>query len=903
MTRVDELSWCIIGPRNSAYGKDAVKKSKQKSKRLSVYANLANKRKTKKDASQRRRAEYLATLPKHPVKRFLYRMHPKRVFAYWFSKRGALMALKIAGVSILVMVLFVGGLFAYFRKDLDKIRPGEIAKRVQTTVTKYYDRNDKLLWEDKGTGNYRLVVDSDQLSDHLKHATVAIEDKDYYKHSGVSISGLTRAMISNASGKQVQGGSTLTQQLVKQVFFADEAGDRSISGIPRKIKETILAIEIERMYDKDQILTLYLNESPYGGRRNGAESAAQTYFGKTAKDLSIAEAALLASIPQNPSVFNPYNTDGNEALINRQHTVIRYMAEQKYITQKEADEAIAQPILDNILPLTEQLDDIKAPHFVLMVRSQLEKELGEAIVGRGGLTVKTTLDLDIQNKLEEQTTAFFNSGAPDRARISNTASVVEDTQTGQIVAMMGSRDFNYPGFGQDNAATAYVQPGSSIKPFVFAELFKNKGEGKQNYGSGSVLRDENIDRIYGAQLRNWDNRFMGNITIRQGLALSRNTPAVKAMYISGVEETVNGIRSIGNKSYCKPEEAAGGYFLSSAIGSCGSLATDLTNAYSTLSRMGVYKPVSSVLEVKNSQGDILQKWKDEGEETLDPQIAYIINDILADQGASAALHGRGATATPGVKTSVKTGTSDKDSKPKDLWIASYSPVLAMTIWLGNSDTSAIASVNSAYAMPVVRGVMQYAHQEVYAKDGRWNSDMWYSKPSGVQQVGKELYPSWWNKNQGKSNEKMTFDKVSRKKATDCTPAGAKIEIDVTKSTDPITKSDVYTASDGYDASAEDDAHSCDDARPSISDVQVNGSGGSYVISFNVSKGKFNLSTVDVTVDGRSVKSESVNANGGAITVPVAVSGSGNKPITVTLQDEGFYSVSRNSSINLSGNGN
>ncbi len=809
------------------------------------------------------------------------------------------MALKIAGVSILLMVLFVGGLFAYFRKDLDKIRPGEISKRVQTTVTKYYDRNDKLLWEDKGTGDYRLVVDSDQLSKYLKDATVALEDKDYYKHGGISITGLARAVVTNASGGQVQGGSTLTQQLVKQVFFAEDAGKRGLNGIPRKIKEVILAIEIERMYDKDQILALYLNESPYGGRRNGAESAAQTYFGKSAKDLTLAEAALLAAIPQNPTVFNPYNTDGNEALISRQQTALRYMAEQGYITQKEADDAIAYPVLDGLRPLTEQLENIKAPHFVLMVRSQLEKELGEAVVGRGGLTVKTSLDLDIQNKLEEQVSAFFNSGTPERNGISNTASTVEDTQTGQIVAMVGSRDFNYPGFGQDNAATAFIQPGSSIKPFVFAELFKDKGDGKQNYGSGTVLRDENVDKIYGAKLYNWDSRFMGNLTIRRSLALSRNTTAVKAMYISGVEPTVETIRAIGNESYCKQEEAAtGGLFLSSAIGSCGSKEVDLTNAYATLGRMGVYKPSTSVIEVKNSQGDVLKKWKDESKEVLDPQIAYILNDILADQTASAALHGYGATSVPGVKTSVKTGTSDKDQKPKDLWISSYSPALTMTIWLGNSDTSNIRSSTSSLAMPVVRGVMQYAHQEIYAKDGRWNSNMWYTKPSGIQQVGSELYPSWWNKNQGKSKAKLTFDKVSKNKATDCTPSNARIELEVTKSTDPVTKSEVYIAPDGYDASKNDDVHSCGDAQPVIDLIDVEKTGGSYTVKFNVSPGKFKLTSVDIVVGGKTIKSgESVSANGGTVTAQVSGSGlSGVQTVTVNLSDEGMYSVSRSATF-------
>ena len=868
---------------------------------MSVYANLAHKRKTKKDVSARKRAEYLATLPKQPVKRLLYRLQPKRLAAYWFSKRGLFMALKIAGVAILIGIIFVGGLFAYFRKDLDKIRPGEIAKRVQTTVTEYYDRNDKLLWEDKGTDNYKLVVESDQLSEHLKHATVAIEDKDYYKHNGISVSGLMRAAISNAAGGQVQGGSTLTQQLVKQVFFAEDASKRGLDGIPRKIKEVILAIEVERMYNKDQILTLYLNESPYGGRRNGAESAAQTYFAKNAKDLTVAEAALLASIPQNPSYFNPYNTVGNEALIERQHTVIAYMAEQGYITQNEADEAKAYPILDSIRPESDQLKNIKAPHFVLMVRSQLEQELGKAVVGRGGLTVKTTLDLDIQNKLEAETKSFFDSGIPAASQISNTAATVEDTQTGQLVAMVGSRSFDYPGFGQDNAATAFIQPGSTIKPFVYAQLFKDKGEGQQNYGSGSVLRDENIDKLYGAKLRNWDNAFMGNLTIRSSLALSRNIPAVKAMYISGTEDTIAGIREMGNTGYCEPEETSnGGVFLSSAIGACGSKEIDLVNAYGTLSRMGVQKPTSTILEVKNSQGEVLKKWKDESKEVLDPQIAYIINDILADQGASSRLHGFGATAVPGVRTSVKTGTSDRDSKPKDLWIASYSPVLAMGLWLGNSDTSIIGNVNSALGMPIVRGVMEYAHKAVYAKDSRWNANMWYTRPSGIQQVGGELYPSWWNKSQGRTNAKLTFDRVSKKRAIECTPDAARIEIDVVKSIDPITKSEVFTAPDGYDASREDDAHNCSDKKPSIGEISGTGSNGSYTIKVNVQKGTFDLAAVDILLNGKSVKSESIGGSGGTVTATVTVSSSGTQNVTVNVRDQGYYTVSKNGSFNATG---
>lgn len=888
-----------VSPKKAVQAaKSAVKKRSSSAKHLSVYANLANKRKLKKDKQSRERAEYLASLPKHPVKRFFYRLHPKRVAKYWFSKRGAMMLLKVTSVTIAVFALLVIGAFAYFRKDLDKIRPGEIAKRVQTTVTKYYDRNGVLLWEDKGTGNYRLVVESDQISQHLKHATVAIEDKDFYNHHGVSISGLMRAALTNARGGQVQGGSTLTQQLIKQVFFAEEASERSLKGIPRKIKEMILAIEVERMYNKDQILTLYLNESPYGGRRNGAESASQTYFRKSAKDLTLAEAALLAGIPQNPSHFNPYNPAGHKALIARQHTVLDYMAEQGYVTQKEAEEAKKYPILDNIHPQIEQTEGIKAPHFVLMVRSQLEKELGKGVVGKGGLTVKTTLDWRIQEKLEQEVKAFFDSGRPRVVGATNTAASLEDVQTGQIVALVGSRDFAYPGYGQDNAADAFIQPGSTVKPFVFAHLFENQGGDKQNYGSGSVLSDEAIDRIYGAKLHNHDRRFMGNLTIRQSLALSRNTPAVKAMYIAGggvATPTVEYIRKAGNADYCLPEQNAGGYGLSSAIGGCGARQIQLLNAYGTLGRSGVHKPSSSVLEVANSSGEVLKRWKDSAERVVDPQAAYIVNDILADQAAARGLHG-GATSIPGIRASFKTGTSDKAGMAKDLWIASYTPSLAMVIWLGNSDTSIVRTTDSSAAMPVVRSVMSFAHREVYAKEGKWNPNMWYTRPSGIQQVGRELYPSWWNKSQGQSTMKMTFDRVSKKKATQCTPDAAREEIEVTKVMDPITKKEVITAPDGYDAKADDDVHNCGDAKPRVGGITVSkNSDGSHVIEVAAINGKFNLATIDISVDGRSVKSGALSATGGTERATVRV-GSGSHTVTVTIRDEAYYTATGSTTL-------
>ncbi len=879
----------------SKSGNESKKEVKQKSTRkLSVYSNLSQNRKTKKDIESRRRAEYLATLPKHPVKRFFYRLHPKRFWAYWFSKRGMFMALKVAGVSILLIALLVGGLFAYFRKDLDQIRPGEIDKRVQTTVTTYLDRNGQVLWEDKGDGNYKLVVKSDELSDNLKKATVAIEDRDFFQHSGVSFTGTIRATYVNFTGGAVQGGSTLTQQLVKQVFFADESSDRSFGGIPRKIKELILAVEIERMYDKDQILTLYLNESPYGGRRNGAESGAQTYFGKSAKDLTLAEASLLAAIPNNPAVYDPYNVEGHAGLISRQHKVLTDMKDVGYITQAQYDEAIKVPILDSILPQENQFAGIKAPHFVQMVRSQLEQELGKTTVGRGGLTVKTTLDLRIQNKTEEAISDMFGSYVPVDAGFTNGAATVEDSQTGQIVALVGSRDFNWAGFGQDNAATAYIQPGSSVKPLVFSELFQQKPDGQQNYGSGTILVDEPIDQIYGAKLQNADRTYRGAVSIRTSLATSRNVPAVKAMSINENAKkgsTLSTIRDLGATSYCTvgDDRNAG---LALAIGGCGLKQVDLVNAYASIARGGVYKPQTSVLEVKNSEGEVLKKWSDvEGKRIIDPQSAYIVTDILTDANASAALGNYAAKNIPGVKTATKTGTSDKGGNAKDLWMFSYSPALTMGVWLGNPDTTILKKGTSSIGSPIVAKVMEFAHKEVYAPEGKWKSGDWFAQPEGIQKNGKEVYPSWWNKTQGQANAKLTFDKVSKKKATTCTPPGAKVELSVVKTTDPVTKKDAYSnVPDGYNANADDDIHACSDVAPSISSVSVTGTEGNWKITVSTAQGN------PFTLDGSSLAGTAHGAaltftkTGTTYTAPYTGSATPTGNTTLTLTDSGFYAA-------------
>lgn len=880
--------------------------AKPRSKGVQVYTNLVARHKAKKDRRSRQKAEYLATLPKHPALRALYRLHPRRVFGYLFSREGAIMMAKVAGVGCLLLVLMIGALFAYYRRELDAIRPSELAKRVNTTVSRYYDRNGVLLWEDKGAEDYRLVIESNQIPENMKEATIAIEDRDFYKHKGISVTGIARAAINNFRGDSVQGGSTLTQQLVKQVFLADEAQERGVKGIPRKIKETILAIEVERMYNKDQILTLYLNMSSYGGRRNGVESAAQTYFGKPAKDLTLAEAALLASIPQRPGYYNPYyalgDSEARESLLNRQHTTLDYMVEQGFITKKQASEAKQVAVLNTVQPESEQFKDIKAPHFVQMVKRQLESELGAATVGNGGLTVKTTLDYRMQQIVDEEMDGLFTSGDPGRSGFTNAAATAVDAPTGQILAMRGSRDYNYPGFGEINMATSYLQPGSSIKPFVYSELFKQKAG--VNYGAGSILSDEPLPQsVYRTDgktpLQNFDGKFRGAIPIRNALGESRNVPAVKAILVNGLQPTINTIHDMGNKAYCTQEVAGP----SAAIGTCSVLQTEHANAYATLARGGVYKPVAAVLEVKNAEGTVIKKWTDSSKQVIDPQIAYIINDILTDDAARSATFGRGAAGfnVPGVKTGTKTGTTNmtlpnNTIAAKDLWMMSYSPKIALGIWVGNNTPAPLRTSHSSILGRYTGKMMERLHKNVEQPDGTWKPGEWFTSPAGVQKLAvngrTDLFPSWFNKSNSSNGtvDKVTFDRISKKKATDCTPESTKVVIEVVKTTDPVTKKETITVPDGYDINASDDVHTCSDAdKPFIQSIKSDKKGNTYTITVDVSS-RYPIESVAVQFPDGTTQ----NAAGNGTTTysfTFQATGSVSGSVNVTVTDNAGYSTS------------
>ncbi len=834
----------------------------KKNKSLNTYSSLVYKSRVRADKKSRKRAEELAELPKEPVKRFFARLHPKRVCRFIFSWRGVKAFLKFCAACILIGIICLGGLFLYYKKDLEAIRLDEL--QVAETVNTYLDRNGEILWEDKGDGDYRLVVDGSEISTYMRQATVAIEDRNFYSHIGIDIWGLTRAAFSTLTGKGVQGGSTLTQQLIKQVYFSDEAKDRGLTGIPRKIKEAILAVELEKMYDKEQIITMYLNESPYGGRRNGVESASQTYFGKSSKDLTLAEAALLAAIPNNPAVLNPYNEYGHEMLIWRQQYTLDVMAELGYITAEEAAAAKEVDILAEIQPdNSNQYENIRAPHFVLEVKALLEEKYGMKTMRAGGFTIKTTLDIHAQEMAESAVAVgaemMRSNGSDDIAL----ASV--DVETGQVIAMVGSSDWNAPVYGQVNAATALVEPGSTIKPILdYGPLFMQRTG--TNYGPGSVLKDENIDNIYCAgysgacRLRNSTGAFYGNVTIRQALGNSLNIPAVKALYINSIENSLEVAHQLGDWSYCDGNTYAG---LSMAIGSgCNVKIVEHANAYASIARGGVYKELAYVLEVKNSSGDILESWQDtEGTRVYDEQVAYMVANILGDASARSIVFGSQATSygfrIPNVWTGTKTGTTTttNSSQTKDSLIASFSPAVATIVWNGNHDGSALYNSSNSLVRRVVHNYMSDVHLNLYEQEGRWTRNQEPVQPAGIQKLtinGRtDIWPSWYSsKNSGVTNIKLVFNKYTHTLATECTKAEYKITVDATKSLDPITKQEVWYVPEPYQREVEDD---CTYVPPTVNVYPAAGANASGGVRIVITKGSSELTEYTVTVNGTVVE--------------------------------------------------
>ena len=836
-----------------------VKKTRSRRK-LKLYSNLSTRHQSKKDAAARKRAEDLATLPKEPVKRFFARLHPKRVFKWWFSWRGQKTILKVTAAIVLICIIGIGGLFLYYKKDIEGLKLDEI--NISDTVNTYLDRNGTVLWKDTGSDNYRLVVKDEDIPDYMRWAPIAIEDRNFYDHIGVDFGALIRATFSTLGGHGVQGGSTLTQQLIKQVYFADEAQSENRGGIARKIKELILAIELERMYSKDEILTMYLNQSPYGGRRNGVESAARTYFGKAAKDLDLAESALLAAIPNNPGVYNPYNEYGHEGLLQRQRYTLDIMAEMGFITKEEAEAAKSVNILDRILPESSQYSDILAPHFVLEVRKQLEDKYGISTMRAGGWTIKTSLDYRAQKIAED---AVATGAAYTYVNHSDDIALVSiDVETSQVIAMVGSIDFNNAAYGELNATTdSLIEPGSTIKPILdYSALFMQRSG--INYGPGSILKDENINKLYCAgytgscSLTNATGTFYGDVTIRFSLGHSLNIAAVKALYINGIDNSLEIAHALGDQTYCKDRE---GYGLSIAIGSgCGVKMVEHANAYASLARGGSYKDLTYVLELKNSSGDIVETWTDTpAVRVVDDQVAYMLSSILSDR--SARWFNNEGFVVPGVWTATKTGTTTTTNSAvtKDSLMESYSTAVSTLVWNGNHDGSGLSSNSNNVVRYTIGHYMERVHKEVYEPDGRWHSGDEPIQPAGMQRLtvnGKtDIWPSWYNasKNSGISKESLTFNKYNHLLASECTAEEYKIQIEVTKTIDPMTGEAVYNVPEPWNKDTKD---TCDYKPPTISLT----TSGPNIIA-NIKKGTYDIAGYTLYVDGIEQSGISVNSKG------------------------------------------
>lgn len=845
---------------------------------------------TKKKTGNKTNAN-LRPLPKEQPARFFAHFRWERIKAYWFSKEGLKRIGKIFAACVLLGIILVGALFVYYKSQLKEIQLGNLT--ISETVNTYLDRNGVVLWEDKGDADYRLVVEGDQISTYVRQATVAIEDRSFYSHPGVDLSALVRAALSTLTGRGVQGGSTLTQQLIKQLYFSDEAASKNRGGIARKVKELILSIELEKMYSKEQIITMYLNESPYGGRRNGIESAAQTYFGKSAKDLNLAESALLASIPNNPAYLNPYYEAGNEALIARQHKTLDVMAEMGYITADEAAEAKEVPILDQILPESTQYDNIKAPHFVMEVKKQLEEKYGIQTMRTGGYTIVTTLDYRAQEMAEAAVALGAKSLSTNGS--DNIALASVDAETAQVIAMVGSVDWNTPVYGEVNAATSPLEPGSSIKPLLdFTPLFSLTGD--KVYGPGTVLKDENIDSIYCAgytgscALRNFTGKFYGDVTIRQALGNSLNIPAAKALAIVGIDNALEILHGLGDKNYCADSSTAG---LSMAIGSgCTVLPVEHANAYASIARGGVYKELAYVLELKDQTGKVLESWEDvAGERVVDEQVAYEISSILSDSSARQLVFGSSATApgfvVNGVWTGTKTGTSTTSNSAvaKDLWMASYSTAIATVVWNGNHDGSGLRSSSNNVTRIVVNSYMENVHKNLYAQEGKWKSGDQPVKPSGIQSLtvnGKtDIWPSWYSdKNSGIIKETVAFNKKNGLRAQECTPESQRIELELTKYVDPVSKTETWHVPEGYNYEEMD---TCETVNAEITITRRIVTGTSDNLEIKITAGSSDLVSYRILVDGKESKKGSVTStvltNG--LTYPVTGT---EKNVTVEVTD-------------------
>ncbi len=680
----------------------------------------------------------------------------KSFFNSW--KWRILKPLLLLSISTVLIAISIGIIWFATLKipDLSVFETRKVAQS-----TKIFDRTGQILLYDVHNDAKRTIIPFDDISEKIKKAAIAIEDVNFYKHHGIEPTAILRAVISNITpgSGSTQGGSTITQQVIKNSILTK---DKTIT---RKLKEWILAIKLEKSLSKDQILYTYLNENPYGGSIYGVEEASKTFFGKSAKDVTLAEAAYIAAIPQAPTFYSPYGQN-KDRLDARKNLVLQQMKETGSITKDEYDKAIKEKVEF----LVKNTSGIRAPHFAMYVKDYLIKKYGEEIVEEGGLKVITTLNYNYQDKAEKVIKNFAKT-METWFNASNTAMVAIDPKSGDILSMVGSRDYFEKGSGNFNVATAYRQPGSTFKPFVYATAFM------KGYTPETVLFD--VKTEFSSQCtvggkpkfpkpnpeddkktcyspNDYDDLYQGPQTIRVALAHSRNIPAVKTLYLAGIKDSIETAEAMGITSLTEPDR----YGLSLVLGGAEVSLLELTSAYGVFANDGIRHPYRSILKVEDNKGNILEQASLNPNQAIPTQIARQINDILSDPKA------RLNSMTVLVENlrrqiATKTGTTNDYH---DVWIEGYTPNIAVGFWAGNNDNSPMQKKVAGLIITPVWAAFMAEINNSLEKEG-------FKKPDELPDDLKPVLRGIW-----KGGISYKKDIVSGKVATDLTPPETKQEV-------------------------------------------------------------------------------------------------------------------------------
>lgn len=600
---------------------------------------------------------------------------------------------KYAFFGLIGLIVIMAALFLWYGRDLPT--PGKLIAAQANQSSGIYDRNGVLLYSVYQNQN-RIYVNLKGIPKYLQEGTIAIEDKNFYTNQGFSITGYLRAIRNIVLLQGLSGGSTLTQQLVKNVLLTPE------QTIPRKIKELMLAIQVDKKYSKDEILEMYLNDVPYGGTAIGVQAGAQIYFNKDVKDLDLAQSAFLAGLPQSPSIYSPFS--GNKYYIDRTQTVLSQMVSQGYITQKQADSALTE--IKNT-KFAQSNTGIKAPHFVFYVKQQLVSQFGEAAVENGGLRVKTTLDY----KIEQQAEGIVKDevAKAKSLNVGNGAAMVTIPKTGEILAMVGSEDyFNIKNDGNYNDATASRQPGSSLKPITYATAFT------RGYTPSTFLMDTQTNFKASDSEKdyipvNYDGKYRGPVQVRFALANSINIPAVKMLAMVGIKNVMQNAYNMGIDSWQPTDANLSGVGYSLVLGGRDVRLIDEMEAYGVFANGGLKEPVISILEVDDSKGNVLYKYNPPSPQRVFSQdVSFLISHILLDNNARSLEFGLYSQLVvaghPNV--SVKTGTTNDI---RDNWTVGYTPSYVVGVWVGNNDNSSMSKVASGItgAAPIWNRIMSF----------------------------------------------------------------------------------------------------------------------------------------------------------------------------------------------------